>query len=87
MAECFCDLEGCRLLALYAVGVHGVHEGEVAELLGDPLRELQGGVEVALDLDYLRPMGQHLDRLTERDLTERHHDEAPYAGPRRVGGG
>jgi hypothetical protein len=57
-AQRLADLEGSRLLALDAVGVYGVDEGDVAKLVGGPLGELQCRVEVSLDLDYLRAVGE-----------------------------
>src|SRR5688572_7151931 len=87
ISEGFRDLEGRGLLALYTVGVHRVDQGDVAELLGDPLRELQGRVEVALDLDYPRPVREDLHSLAQRYLAGRHDDKTFHASTRRVGRG
>ena len=84
-AERFRYLEGGRLLALDAVGVDRVHQRDVAEFFGDPLRKLQGRVEVAFDLDYSGPVGEDLHGLAERDLASRHDHEALHAGPCGVG--
>ena len=62
-AQSFTHLEGGGLLAFDAVRVHGVYKGDFVHLPGGPLGELQGGVEVAFDLDDLRPVGQDLDGL------------------------
>ena len=83
--ERFRYLEGGRLLALDAVGVDRVHQRDVAEFFGDPLRKLQGRVEVAFDLDYSGPVREDLYGLAQRDLARRHDHKALHAGPCGVG--
>ena len=85
ISESFRDLEGRGLLALYTVGVYRIDQRDVAELLGDPLGELQRRVEVALDLDYPRPVREDLYSLAQRYLARGYDDEALHARTRRVG--
>src|SRR5215213_895677 len=85
VAQSFANLECRRLLALDAVGVHRVNEGDGPEFVRRSPGELQSRVEVALYLDDLRAVGENLDGFAQRDLAHRDYDEAAYAGAGRVG--
>ena len=78
------DLEGGRLLALEAVWVHRVDQGE-AEGGGGLLRQGQGLVEVAADRDDLGAVDQGLGELARRDLSLGKEDDAAQAGAGGVG--
>ena len=85
VAERVDDLERRGLLALDAIGVHGVHELDRVAL-GELAGRDEAVVEVAVDLEQARAVRDRLAQLAHRDLAVRDEHGARHAGRRRVGG-
>ena len=79
VAEGVDDLEGRRLLALDAGRVHRVDELDRVGL-GELAGEGQAVVEVAVDLQQRRAVGDRLAQLAHRDLALGHEHAAGHAG-------
>ncbi len=78
-------LEDDRLLPLQAKGVDRVDQVDVVGR-GQLAQQRQRDVEVAVDLDDLRAVGDGLRQLSRRDLRLRHEDQCRDTGRGRVRG-
>ena len=85
-AQGFDDFEGGGLLALQAVGVDGVDDGDRG-VVGDFLDQAHAVVEVALDLDDDGAVHHGLGEFAHGDFTVGDEDEGGDAGAGGVGGG
>ena len=86
LAEHVDDLEGAGLLALDAVGVDRVDDGD-RQVLGQFARQVERLVEVAADLQHLRAVDDGLGQFALGDLALGDQDDAVHAGLAGVGRG
>jgi len=86
ISESIDDFEGCGFLALQAIGIDRVDQGDgifFSRLTDD----VQGAVEVAADRQNLGAIHQGLGQLSLGDVAVRNQDEGPHAPPARIGRG
>jgi len=85
VAEHVDDLERRRHLAGDPVGVDGVDDGD-GRPGGQVAHDVEGGVEIPLDLDDGGAVHERLSELPEGDVTLGDEDGAPHSRPGGVGG-
>ena len=79
------DLERQRLLAFEPQAVHRVGEVD-AFLRREPLHDRHAAVEVGVEREHERAVGERLHQLRRRHARARQDDDGRNAGCRRVGG-